>query len=479
MHYQKTAITEIVNGGSIELNMCPDNSSEEDPLVFIESESESKPEEGRHHFSMTRSQYSKHILLIGGIGSGKTNTFNHIIRQTINRLEDNDVAFIFDTKGDFKNTFYQGKDENHYLIGNGPAYRDITSYWNIYKELTFEQGYVQEDSDLAAKEIASQLFKGTGGQGNEFFETTAADLFAIKLIDTLRRGHMWEGQSQDKKKAALRVRKEEWNNEALLAFFSGPFMTEYPAIIARNDDFGFAKGYLGLSDDQAGNALDGQTLGILAQLGTVVNNLFIGIFGKRDPHGQGISMRKQVRDKCGQVVFIEYDISIGEKLGPVYRTLIDLALKEALGQSEEHKGNIYFFIDEFKLLPNLRHIDDALNFGRSLGVKIVAGIQNVHQIYDIYQTERGKALFAGFMNCFAFSTPDAETRAYVSQRLGPNYNSTHFHIGGEPQIVQREGRVVEEWHLLNLKIGQACVDIVGVPPFMFRFEDYEQKYGKR
>lgn len=244
VHYQKTAVTEILNGGSVQLNECPNNSKEEDPIIFIESEDEP----GQHHFSISASQYSKHILLIGGIGSGKTNTFNHIIRQTIDRMNTNDVAFIFDTKGDFQETFYEGPDYGHYLIGNGAKYRDITSCWNIYKELTFNGQYVREDSDLAAKEIASQLFKGTGGQGNEFFETTAADLFAIKLIDTLRRGDLWDGQSPEQIREARRVRKMEWNNEALLSFFCGPFMKEYPSIIARNDDFGFAKGYLGVND---------------------------------------------------------------------------------------------------------------------------------------------------------------------------------------------------------------------------------------
>ena len=52
----------------------------------------------------------------------------------------------------------------------------------------------------------------------------------------------------------------------------------------------------------------------------------------------------------------------------MYRLLIDLALKEALGRSHS-AGDVYMIIDEFKLLPKLQHIDDALNFGRSLREK--------------------------------------------------------------------------------------------------------------
>lgn len=48
------------------------------------------------------------------------------------------------------------------------------------------------------------------------------------------------------------------------------------------------------------------------------------------------------------------------------------------------EGNVYLMCDEFKLLPNLQHIEDGVNFGRSLGVKIIAGIQSIEQLYEIY-----------------------------------------------------------------------------------------------
>lgn len=44
---------------------------------------------------------SRHMLLLGGIGTGKSNAFNHIIRNTRSNLTNEDVMIIFDTKGDF------------------------------------------------------------------------------------------------------------------------------------------------------------------------------------------------------------------------------------------------------------------------------------------------------------------------------------------------------------------------------------------
>ena len=53
---------------------------------------------------------SKHIMLLGGIGTGKTNAFFHIINQVEKKLSENDVMIIFDTKGDFYNEFYKKGD---------------------------------------------------------------------------------------------------------------------------------------------------------------------------------------------------------------------------------------------------------------------------------------------------------------------------------------------------------------------------------
>lgn len=153
-----------------------------------------------------------------------------------------------------------------------------------------------------------------------------------------------------------------------------------------------------------------------------------------------------------------------------------MALKEALGRRSGAKGNVYVMIDEMKLVPDLMHIDDALNFGRSLGVKIFAGLQSINQLYDIYGEYRGKALVAGFMNSFCFQTWDYESRKYISDRFGENYSNISFRSMNEPINIQREGHTVEDWDILNLNVGEAFVNLVGEKPFKFRFSNYEDTH---
>ena len=61
-------------------------------------------------FILNEKLLSQHLMLIGGIGSGKTNTFNQILQSIVPQLSARDVMIIFDTKGDFYKEFYRPGD---------------------------------------------------------------------------------------------------------------------------------------------------------------------------------------------------------------------------------------------------------------------------------------------------------------------------------------------------------------------------------
>ena len=212
----------------------------------------------------------------------------------------------------------------------------------------------------------------------------------------------------------------------------------------------------------------GQAMGVLAEMFSAVRDLFIGVFS-----GHGFfSMREFIRSKGGKVLFIEYDLSIGSVLTPIYRLLFDLALKEALGRGSAQSGNVYLICDEFKLIPNLQHIEDGVNFGRSLGVKIFAGLQSIEQLYEIYQESRGKNIAAGFSSIFAFKANDVTTRQYLSDLYGSNYVIEQFMINNRYEEEKRMGRVIEDWDMSRLRVGEAIVCLPFTEPFQFKFDPY-------
>lgn len=411
-------------------------------------------------FALTEKMLSKHLLILGGIGSGKTNTFNFIVESLFVRLTKDDVIIIFDTKGDFYKKFYNRKFSIFNLIGNDRQYEDITKSWNIFDELRDEDGTFTKRSEQTAKEISKQLFEGRESDSQPFFSQAAADLTAKVLIHLYR-------------KAVKNHTDHLLNTPDFVGFLKTATHKTYYDMVhdPDNPDFISAETYFG----KPGEKLTPQALGVFGNINAMVNDLFVGVFAESAPAGS-ISMRQLVRNKGGKILFIEYDLSVGETLGPMYRIIYDLALKEALG-GREHRGNVFMITDEWKLLPNLMHFDDALNFGRSLGIKLICGLQSIRQLYDIYGEDRAKAMLSGFMNCFCFQAEDYDTRQFIVDRFGETYENLHFTVGTEPINTQREGHTVEDWDVLKLDIGQAYIKLNMYKPFLFKFRDFDKPHS--
>jgi len=402
----------------------------------------------RGAFGMNQELLSKHLLLLGGIGSGKTNAAYFIVKALMEKIAADDLVLIFDSKGDFHKRFFNGWNPNHIVVGNHEAYAGSSYCWNIFDELRNANGRFDRASELAAKEISKSLFVGRESQSQPFFSQAATDVVAKVLIDFFR--HRPE---------------RDLHNAELVRFFSNANVDAYHSMIDRNPDFESARDYFG----KRGATLTAQALGVMSYVTTMVNDVFVGIFGEH--RSRSFSMRKLVREKGAKVVFIEYDLNTGEMLGPIYGLLYDLALKEAMG-GRSHRGSTYLVCDEFRILPKLNHINDALNLGRSLGVKVIAGLQTINQLYDVYGEERGKTLAAGFMNSFCFQTFDLDTRKFVTERFGENYINLSFHSLVAPVHSQRAGHTVEDWDVLGLRVGEAFVNLSGHTPFRFYFKEY-------
>lgn len=181
-------------------------------------------------------------------------------------------------------------------------------------------------------------------------------------------------------------------------------------------------------------------------------------------------------------MFIEYDIAAGSSLLPVYRVLIDMAIKEALGLGRRRlrtvqpvPDNFYFVMDEFALLPQLSHMSDGINFGRELGLKFLVATQNVNQVLHGYTPEIGESILSGFGTLFAFRLVDDASRRLVQQRFGTNRKqiTTYSPVRheGVRQIVV-PGNVIEDWYMSGLGRGKCIASLPGEPPFYFEFQKF-------
>lgn len=436
--------TVVIQGNSVQLNLLNNNikgsKKVELPGVYNNQHT---------YLNLDDDILSKHTLLIGGTGSGKTNTFYYFIEQLKRKMTANDVMIVFDTKGDFESKFYSQGD---IILGNSSKYKNITEKWNIYKELVVD-GWNDENIQMNTNEITYSLFKDAMEKTNQqFFPSAARDLFASILLAHLKAG-----------KNSIDIRKLAFNNKALKSYFDKLNPKKIIKLLSVLPELSSVLSYIG---DGSSN----QALGVIAEMQNVIHKIFIGSFAQ---DGR-FSVREFVRQKNARTLFIEYDLSMGETLTPIYRLLFDLALKEAMGRSKS-EGDVYFVCDEFKLLPNLQHIEDGVNFGRSLGVKVFAGVQSIEQLYEIYGESKGKNIAAGFSSVYAFKANDSSTRDFISDLYGKNIILEQYKTSNNTLVEEkREGKTVEDWNLNNLQIGQAIVGLPFKQPFVYKFDEYKR-----
>jgi len=424
---------EVIYGKLVENNTPPLDIPR--ALVRIPGEYNGKP----HPFGVTEEMLSKHILLVGGTGSGKTNLFYHIVKQLKGKLTKDDVMLIFDSKGDFHKKFFTSGD---IVIGNSAHYRKMSDKWSIYDEIIADGkdrvSVAQNTQEICKSLFAERIEKNSN---NPFFPNAARDLLASIITALVSGGGAF-------------------NNKDLKNYIDSTPVDDLRTLLSEYKELAAVASYIG---GKSGS----QAQGVLSEMYSVTRDVLTGVFADIG----NFSMRNFIRTKGGKAAFLEYDLAIGDILSPIYTLLFDLALKEALGRTAT-QGNVYLIADELKLLPNLRHLEDGINFGRSLGVKILAGLQSIDQLNANYDNEaKARNAITGFSSVFAFQSNDATTREYVSKLFGRNMILESFReANGSQHYEKREGFMVEDWDLASLSVGEAIVGLPAVSPFRFKFD---------
>jgi type IV secretory pathway TraG/TraD family ATPase VirD4 len=347
---------------------------------------------------------------------------------------------IFDTKGDFKDEFYRPGD---IIFSNGKdacGADGKADFWNIINELKNDE-HLRENIIEISHALFSERLKNSK---EAFFPMAAREVMGAILYHAVQK---------------RRTEPRSVNNAFILQMINKS-AAELRGIFDKYPPYKYVNCFI------PEEAVE-QTEGVMAELLSVVQPLLVGNFGKPG----SLSIRDLIKAKGGRRIFIEYDIGVGNMLTPIYTLLFDLAIKEALCR-DHSEGNVFMIADEFKLLPNLRHIDDAVNFGRSLGLKFMIGIQNVDQIIEIYGESRAKNIFSGFMSHFAFPVSDYNTRKYIKERAGENITCTEAY-GHEVYRHISKANVVEDWDMAELVQGECIVMLNHQQPFNFKFEKYE------
>ena len=432
---------QLLQGNKLELPDIPMTESSDVPIVRLPIE------EGgvRGELCLSEDAFSKHILIVGGIGSGKTNTFKYFMHSLSEVMTVNDIMVVFDTKGEYLKEFYRQGD---IIIANDDALfppRYNIDYWNIFEEILIDQKNLKDNVNEISKTLFYEQSQNTT---NPFFPNAAKDIFFAYVLASARKHIANNGYIV--------------NNRELSVFFNQMDVDALNELFEQYPDLKSIKNYISNKGQQ--------TQGVLSEVTRLVRDIFTGNFEKIG----SLSIREAIRRKGNKRIFIEYDLGIGNVLSPIYRLLIDLAIKESLCR-DKSVGNVYFVLDEFRLLPHLQHIDDGINFGRSQGAKFIIGMQNIQQINEAYGKNIAGSILSGLSTKFVFRVNDYETREYAKNLFGKNrYVEAFYSQDTSRGLVEEivDGNVAEDWILNRLPTGVAIYTTVGCEPRMIRTYEY-------
>ncbi|WP_457756086.1 type IV secretion system DNA-binding domain-containing protein [Thermodesulfatator indicus] len=312
--------------------------------------------------------WSKHLLIVGSTGTGKTTAIAQIFKQ-IQAYNTNIIPHSF--KGDFLLKFYRPSRD---LIFNPVDKRSIG--WTVFNDM-------RSDTDVVAfacalvKETTKDPIWGEGARG--------------VLIAALKKVYLDGDRTNKELYEILSLPEKEL--VALLEEY-GPDIKETRTALQ----------YLG------GGHASKQAAGILAHVAEAKRALSYlpdGDFSIRaflNNAPQGISL------------FVENGAEQEALCGPVFALFLNTFLQASLSLSVP-KVHTFLILDEFASLPYLPSLPSFLRLARSCGVSLVLGVQDFASLREKYK-EILPTVINNLRTKIILRVDDPESAEYVSKLFG-------------------------------------------------------------
>ncbi|MBC2768788.1 type IV secretion system DNA-binding domain-containing protein [Pusillimonas minor] len=119
-------------------------------------------------------------------------------------------------------------------------------------------------------------------------------------------------------------------------------------------------------------------------------------------------------------LYITWREDMKTAMKPLLSAWVDVFCSSILSMPESAHRRWWLLIDELASLEKLASLEDVLTKGRKHGVRVVAGLQTVSQLDEIYGKHMSQTLRASFRNLVVLggSKTDAETAKEMSTALG-------------------------------------------------------------
>ncbi len=316
---------------------------------------------------LLKGKETAHMLITGTTGSGKTNAFHTLLPQIRKR---GDRAIVVDLTGDLVSKYYR---EGHDLLLNPLDARSLS--WDLWKDCTALSHY---------DALAESIIPGKGTSHDPFWDEASRTLLRIAA-------HKLEEQNMKDPHIRYTLLTSS-DLKTFQTFFDGTEASSYTTKEGEKT-----------------------TLSVRAHLAT-----HLSAFKYLSYSEDGVSLREWSNNPShkDQWLFLSAMPDQRKTLRPLISAWLDLSINALMSASPEHKRRLWFVMDELPALQRLPSLKIGLAELRKYGGCILAGLQSIPQLEEIY----GKAASQNMLNLFNpflfFRNNDPTTSGWVSKVLG-------------------------------------------------------------
>ena len=143
---------------------------------------------------------------------------------------------------------------------------------------------------------------------------------------------------------------------------------------------------------------------------------------------EGISLRAWLKDPSSKTLIIGGMVENEELAALTARLTIQILVNELLAMPDDLNRRVWLFLDELAALGSCESLLKAFTTGRSKGLCVVAGIQDIGRIEHLYSHELAKSIINTFSTHIFLRCTDTATSQWASEAIG--YQET-FDLVGE------------------------------------------------
>jgi type IV conjugative transfer system coupling protein TraD len=373
---------------------------------------------------LVRDSETKHFLVTGSTGSGKTNLIHNILFQVKAK---NQSAIILDQTGEMIAKYYDASRGD--IVFNPFDLRGKN--WDFWADC-------REKTDL--ERFTNILFSFNRRKHNY-----SSDIF-------------WEKSAEVVFTSCVEYLKDS-NNNSLKALYSLTNSVSLKQLAAKLDKYD-AKRYLSQNNEVTGNS-------ILSVLATTVRPLS---YLSEEVDSNKFSLKEyfqQIKVGGRGWLFLATKPSNRELTMVLNACLLELAFVNLMEIGIDQDRKMWFVMDELSSLGKLPSLSTIMTEGRKYGACILAGLQSLNQLYSNYGQYDGSTIFGQFGTMFFFHNKEVligkmiseicGTETMTKQQKNTSFGANSYRDGQSYTELEKSKYLIEYSDLVKLGTGECYV----------------------